>query len=315
MNDLLPQDFELAGRAVLAFLRDRFGFDLWMLTRAEGDDWIVLQAEDLSYGVQSGKVFRWADSFCAEMVKGNGPRVAPNSELVPAYRAAQIAQQFPIKAYIGMPLQNADGSLFGTLCAINPTPQPESIRGEQALLELLAGLLSQILQADLKAAAAVRRTQYLEAAAHNDALTSVYNRRAWDELLAREEDRCKRYGHPAAIISIDLDELKNINDTHGHAAGDALPQKTSNALRKAVWDVDVVARLGGDEFGIIAVECNSTGLAVLVGRIRQYFADDDIKASVGACAREHGSGLTRAWETADRLMYEEKKQSRAHVVS
>ena len=77
MNDLIFNDFEAAGQRVLAFLHQRFGFGLWMVTRTEGEDWIVLQSEDHGYGVKPGTVFRWADSFCSEMVKGNGPRIAP----------------------------------------------------------------------------------------------------------------------------------------------------------------------------------------------------------------------------------------------
>ena len=69
-------DFESASRAVLAFLHDRLGFDLWMVTRTEGDDWIVLQSEDHGYGVKDGTVFRWADSFFSQMVLGRGPCIA-----------------------------------------------------------------------------------------------------------------------------------------------------------------------------------------------------------------------------------------------
>lgn len=60
------QNFESASAAVLGFLRQRLGFGLWMVTRTEGDDWIVLQSEDHGYNVKAGKVFKWADSFCSE---------------------------------------------------------------------------------------------------------------------------------------------------------------------------------------------------------------------------------------------------------
>ena len=104
VSHLLMQDFETAGKAVLFFLRARFGFGLWMITRTEGNDWIVLQAEDHGYGVSAGTVLRWSYSFCSEMVKGNGPRIAPDSAEVPAYVRAPIGQQVPIRAYVGIPL-------------------------------------------------------------------------------------------------------------------------------------------------------------------------------------------------------------------
>ncbi|MEO7031776.1 MAG: sensor domain-containing diguanylate cyclase, partial [Herbaspirillum sp.] len=114
MNLISNGDFETTSRAVLTFLHQRLGFALWIITRTEGENWIILQSEDHGYGVTLGMVFRWADSFCSEMIKGNGPRIAPNSDLVAAYRQAPISRQVPIKAYVGSPLLCADGSLFGT---------------------------------------------------------------------------------------------------------------------------------------------------------------------------------------------------------
>jgi len=306
MHDLAFHDFETAGRAVLAFLRQRLGFGLWMVTRTEGDDWIVLQSEDHGYGVKPGAVFRWADSFCSEMVKGNGPRIAPDSDFVPAYAAASIGRQVAIKAYIGVPLRDAGGALFGTLCAIDPSPQPEAIAKEQALIELLAALLSTVLQAELKAAHEKRRSERLELDAETDSLTQLYNRRAWDRLLSTEEERCRRYGHPAVVLSIDLDELKQVNDTHGHAAGDALITRAADALRKAAREVDIIARLGGDEFCILGVECDLAGAEALLGRTRKALADAQVNASVGLAIRTPSGGLKGAWEAADQLMYIEK---------
>lgn len=309
MNPLLPFDnFESAGRAVLAFLQQRLGFDLWMVTRTLGDDWIVLQSQDRGYGVEPGTVYRWTESFCARMIEGDGPRVAPNARRVPAYADAPIARQVPIQAYIGVPLVHADGSLFGTLCAIHPQPQPEAIVAEQALVELLAALLSSVLQADLRAASEMRRAETLKAQALYDALTNLYNRRAWDSLMAYEEERCRRYGHPAAVLAIDLDGLERVNDEHGHAAGDALLQRAGHALRNAARAVDVVARLGGDEFGIISAECDAAGATALLGRVRAALAGAGVEASVGLAVRTPRLGLHGAWDSADRLMLEDKRR-------
>lgn len=307
MNDLVFKDFEAAGQRVLAFLHQRFGFGLWMIARTEGEDWIVLQSEDHGYGVKPGTVFRWTDSFCSEMVKGNGPRIAPNSDSVPAYAAAPIGRQVAIKAYVGVPLVDAGGKLFGTLCAIDPSPQSEDIVKEQGLIELLASLLSTLLQTELKAAREMQRSERLELETETDSLTQLYNRRAWDRLLSTEEDRCRRYGHSAIVLSIDLDKLKWINDTHGHAAGDALIVRAADALRKAVRKVDIVARLGGDEFSVIGVECDNNGAKALLSHIRMALADAKVKASVGLAPRIPSHGLKGAWEEADRLMYVEKR--------
>jgi len=300
-------DFESAVRAVLAFLHHRFGFGLWMVTRTEGEDWIVLQTEGHAYDVNPGQVFCWTDSFCSRMVKGDGPRIAPDSDAIPAYAAAPIGQQVPIKAYIGVPLMNADGTLFGTLCAIDPFRQPGTLLKEQDLLELCASLLSTVLELELRVDQETRRSEHLEMEAQSDALTQLLNRRAWDQLLLKEEERCRRYGSPASVMIIDLDKLKAVNDTFGHAAGDGLIRRVAETLRKAAREVDIVARLGGDEFGIISVECNQAGAEALLARTREALAEQQIEASVGIAVRVPESGLMGAWEVADQLMYQEKR--------
>lgn len=300
-------DFESAGKATLAFLHRKFGFGLWMVTRTQGDDWIVLQSEDHGYGVAPGTVFKWADSFCSEMIKGNGPRVAPDSGFVPAYACAPIGAQVPIRAYIGVPLTSADGELFGTLCAIDPVRQPDTIIADQDLIELLALMLSAILSTELRVAAESRRSERLAVEALVDPMTNLSNRRAWDRLLAQEEERCRRYGHAAAVFAIDLDGLKQLNDDFGHSAGDALISLAAEALREIAREVDIVARLGGDEFGVVAVECDRAGAEILLKRIHDAFASRKVRASVGFSMRNPETGITVAWGDADTRMYAEKK--------
>ena len=302
------ENFQAASRATLEFLHQRLGFALWMVTRTEGNDWIVLQTEDHGYGVKPGTVFQWADSFCSEMIKGNGPRVAPDSNQVPAYLDAPIGRQVPIQAYVGVPLRHSDGSLFGTLCAIDPDRQPHTLVQEQPLVELLAGMLSTLLQWELKAGSAERRNERLALEAATDVLTSLNNRRAWNDLLAQEEERCRRYGHPAAVLVADLDGLKEVNDGAGHAAGDLLLQQAAKALQGAARETDLVARLGGDEFGILAIECDRQGAETLLLRARAALHEAGVPASVGMALRNPASGLQAAWDSADLAMYAVKRQ-------
>lgn len=306
-SHLFP-DFQTAAQAVLKYLQQTLGFDLWMVTRTEGDDWIVLQVSDRGYGVKSGDVFRWADSFCSHMVTGEGPRVAPCSSQVPVYRNAPIANQVNIGAYVGVPLVGEDGTLFGTLCAIDPVPQPDEIAQQLPLIELVAKLLSTILHADIKAAEQTRRADRLQAEAFTDALTGLYNRRGWDQLLAEEEQLCASYGSPACVIVVDLDDLKQVNDSQGHAAGDALLQTTAAVLHQVTRKQDVVARIGGDEFVILAVECGLLQGQWLMERIQQALEQTAVRASLGVAARHPGQGLRAAWAEADRAMYTQKRQ-------
>jgi len=307
MNNAEFKNFEEAGQAVLKFLYQKFGFNLWMITRTEGDDWIVLQSEDNGYNVQPGQVFRWADSFCSQMVQGKAPRIAPRSEDIPLYVNAPIGKQVEIKAYIGQPLTKEDGSLFGTLCAIDPRPQSEAIMKEAGLIDLLGQMLSYILQGELREVEQIRQRERFKEEALSDSLTGLFNRRAWDNLVNLEEERCKRYGHPTAILMIDLNNLKTINDSLGHNAGDELIQKAATTLKGCVRSNDIVARLGGDEFAILSIENNQINAESLVNRVLQAFAEANISAAIGLAMRNPLNGLLKTLQEADEKMYKHKK--------
>ena len=306
--------FEAGARAALRVLHQRLDFDLWMVTRTEGPDWIVLHAEDHGYGVGDNTVFQWADSFCSRMVAGSGPRIAPNSASVPAYAEAAIGQMVKIQAYIGVPLRMSDGSLFGTLCGIHPTPHSEEITKELPLIELLADLLSSLLNTELAATAAMRRAELAESDATTDSLTGLYNRRAWDSFLEAEDARCRRYGHPACVMAIDLDGLKQVNDSLGHPSGDELIRRAGSAIRRATRTSDVAARVGGDEFAVLGVECNREKSCALLNRIRDVLADAGVAASVGLATHQPGRRLQTCWELADQAMYVEKMKNKARRI-
>jgi diguanylate cyclase len=195
-------DFTSTARFVLEFLHQRFGFSLWMVTRTEGNDWIVLESEDHGYGVTKGNVFRWADSFCSHMVAGRGPFIAPNSVDIPVYAAAPIGTQVPIGAYIGVPLNDADGGLFGTLCAIDPKPQSATLSDELPLIKLMGRLISTCLAAELRLSTIDRQRELLEFKPSMSKYVGVYNHVGWNRIVAAEELRCNRYGHPATVVSI-----------------------------------------------------------------------------------------------------------------
>lgn len=307
MNDIKFKNFEEASCAVLTFLYQRFGFKLWMVTRAEGEDWIVLQVNDHGYNIETGRVFQWADSYCSQMVQGKGPRIAPRSQDIPVYANADINKQADIKAYIGQPLMKEDGSLFGTLCAIDPQPQPEKLVEEEGLISLLGQMLSYILQGELREIEHIRQSERFKEEALSDSMTGLFNRRGWDKLLALEEDRCKFYGHPAAIIMIDLNDLKIINDNQGHDAGDELIQKTASTLSKCVRSNDIVARLGGDEFAVLSIENNLINAIGLANRILQAFEEANISAAIGVAVRNPTYGLLTAMHEADKKMYQHKR--------
>ena len=92
-----------------------------------------------------------------------------------------------------------------------------------------------------------------------DPLTGLYNRRFAEQRLAAEASRSKRYGHPLTVISFDLNNFKEINDRHGHPAGDEVLREFGKRLLTAVRLSDFAVRMGGDEFLAILPECPTTG--------------------------------------------------------
>lgn len=305
------RDYDEAAAAVLKLLQENIGFGLWLVTRQEEDDWIVLTAQDRSYGVKGGDVLRWSDSFCSRMVEGLGPNIAPIAADIESYARAPIASQLDIGAYIGIPLRNMDGSLFGTLCAVDPEPQPPEVRGRLLEIATYARLLGTILSAEIAQHEHLRQLERAEVEADTDALTGLFNRRGWERLLEIEEKRCKRYGGPAGVVALDIDKLKAVNESMGHAAGDQLLRRAARVLERTVRATDVVARLGGDEFGVLAPDESALALEQLAERLQSNLAEAGVEASVGIARRDPRSDLGEALRHADEKMRFDKKARRA----
>ncbi|CAA9507815.1 MAG: diguanylate cyclase/phosphodiesterase (GGDEF & EAL domains) with PAS/PAC sensor(s) [uncultured Solirubrobacteraceae bacterium] len=177
--------------------------------------------------------------------------------------------------------------------------------------ELAHRLLTSLLQAEERAERARLRAERAEAEASTDVLTGACSRRYWEQVLDGEERRCARYGHHACVVSVDLDELKSVNDAGGHGAGDALLRATARALGTVTRATDVVARVGGDEFAVLAVDTDLVTGRVLVGRIAEALRAAGVSASVGLAERDPEAGLDAAWAEADHRMYAAKRRRHA----
>ncbi len=121
----------------------------------------------------------------------------------------------------------------------------------EALLGEISRLRSEISRLE-------QRVEMLDRLAHQDSLIELPNRRGFMRQLERLIDRVTRYGDPAALLFVDIDGLKKINDSFGHAAGDEALIQVARALAGGVRRSDCVARLGGDEFGILLEHADET---------------------------------------------------------
>jgi diguanylate cyclase (GGDEF) domain len=163
----------------------------------------------------------------------------------------------------------------------------------------------------------------LETLALTDPLTGLYNRRYFFERGWNEYVRARRYHHPLAIIMVDLDFFKQINDKHGHACGDKVLMEVAKLFLQTLRDVDLVARFGGEEFIILIPETDQAGVEFLAQRIRQEIYDTpmehngknfNITASLGVALIE---GVVGDFESlinqADIALYHAKENGRNKV--
>jgi diguanylate cyclase (GGDEF)-like protein len=311
-------DFAAASKEALAFLHARLGLGLWMVTRADEDDWIVLSAVDHIYGIDeliaNGIVFHWADTLCARMARGDGPRIAPRVADVPAYAGAPLARKLRIGAYVGVPLTDGDGKLFGTLCGFDPEPRPESLVEHERLVEVIADMLSGLLRAELQANSLAREVEAARGEALVDPLTGLSNRRAWERALAAEEERCRRYGAPACVIVVEFDSPEAEGEIEDEdllrAQRVALLLRGAQALRHTVRKPDTLARLDDATFVVLGVECTNAEAMSLLRRLDLGLKEAGVSAALGMAMRARSERLSEAWKRAADAM-EEHRQARA----
>jgi diguanylate cyclase (GGDEF)-like protein len=183
-------------------------------------------------------------------------------------------------------------------------------------------LAAEVERLELELAAARNRMAVLETRAEIDPLTDLVNRRGFERELKRALAYVKRYGIGAALIYLDLDGFKPVNDRHGHAAGDAVLKAVAMVLTRHVRASDLVARLGGDEFVVLLWNLDEPG-ALLKARAleaavaRTTATHNGVSLTVGASA---GAAMllpldtpAKALERADRAMYARKSGRRGAV--
>ena len=151
--------------------------------------------------------------------------------------------------------------------------------------------------------------------ARSDPLTGVGNRLAWHEAVERCERRLVEEGVGSTVVLVDLNRLKETNDTYGHDVGDRLIQALAAELAIALPNADVLARIGGDEFAILVAGGGQRGRTELVFRLRSALAgvavaDVPVLASLGAAACPPCSSLAEAIRVADESLYAEKASRR-----
>ncbi len=189
-------------------------------------------------------------------------------------------------------------------------------------VERMATALSEIEEAHRQARAAQAELRRL---ASIDELTGVANRRWFTAMASRELERCRRFNHQLALLMIDVDHFKRVNDTHGHAVGDEVLKAFTRILESNLRSVDLLGRLGGEEFAVVLPEAEEKAAWQTAERLRaaveslQFPFEDGtvlrITTSVGiSILSASGESLDSLLARADSALYEAKGEGRNRVV-
>lgn len=308
-------DFLTAAEDVVGFLHGRVGLDLWMVTQVVGDQQVTVVASP-PHLAPRGTAIPWVEGFCSRMVSGRGPRVASVTAAVPDYAGLTFGPATRVSSYLGVPLLRGDAAVYGTVCGFGLRAAPPTLARALPLVEQIARLLSSILAMEGAAAARQELVDRVVEESERDVLTGLLNRRGWERALDVEEARCRRSGSDAAVLVLDLDGLKGVNDSRGHQAGDEFLRRTADVLRGNSRPSDVLARTGGDEFAVLMVREGAPSPEEFArdyaARLAGALAAADCPVSIGFSERSAAdAGMVDAWSRADVSMYEVKMRRRA----
>ena len=164
----------------------------------------------------------------------------------------------------------------------------------------------------------------LEQQAHQDYLTRLFNRRHFMEQGQLELSRAQRYSNLLSVFMLDIDFFKNVNDTHGHKAGDIVLQKLGDILRETLRSIDIVGRIGGEEFAVLLPETNIQKATEVAERLREITAGTDVvlenglplhfTISIGVAAlKGKDTNIDMLLSQADKALYQAKESGRNKV--
>ena len=245
--------------------------------------------------------------LCVEVIRSGQPILLTPDQIAPGFETLMSAHDAP--CWLGVPLN----SQKGTIGALIVKSIPGGERYTEQDKELLQFVCAQV-------ATAIERKQLharLQHMAQYDQLTQLPNRELLRDRLKASMEVAREASGRMALLYVDLDRFKQVNDTHGHAVGDMLLQAVANRLRGCVRDTDTVARIGGDEFVVLLHSIQAPeDTDIVVGKIRQVLDQPlrldghnlNIQPSIGVAQYpEHGTEEKQLLRHADEAMYTAKR--------
>lgn len=242
-------------------------------------------------------------SFCGHAILGDGAFVVEDAHNDERFidNPLLIGQKH-IRFYAGYPIRYLDGSKLGTLCIKDVKPRQFSEDDRQLLKDLATIVEHEIQAVEL---------------ATMDELTGILNRRGFNMSAEKSLNICKRGALPVALVFLDLNEFKPINDKFGHAEGDKALQLFASILDDVGRDSDIVARMGGDEFVILLVDADKNAVDEVMKRFSQQIQRCNEQQALGyhitfsygivLFEPEKHATIDELLSEGDALMYERKK--------
>ncbi|MDR7330893.1 sensor domain-containing diguanylate cyclase [Roseateles asaccharophilus] len=311
-------------RPLLEMLEAVTGLESTYLTTvdlAEGMQHIIYARNSKDLQIPEGLSVPWGDTLCKRALDENRPFT---DDVAGIWGDSGAARELGIQTYVSTPVRTDEGRLYGTLCAASSRRQPLTTEA-QHVLGLFARLIEQHVERERLVEKLTRANDELHLLALTDVLTGLPNRRALMQELTRLKAVAQRTGCWLLVGAIDLDGFKQINDGHGHDAGDEFLRGISARLQAALRAGDVLARMGGDEFLVVGLgprlsEDGESAATLLRQRLStatvgRYHTTPTVidydGASVGVvCLDPQRTGAEEALRQSDAAMYRVKLERR-----
>lgn len=239
-------------RPLLEMLQTVSGLESTYLTTVDLDaglQHVVYARNSRNLQIPEGLSVPWGDTLCKRALDEGRPFT---DEVGAVWADSKAAQQLGIQTYVSTPVRADDGALYGTLCGASSERRPLTPEAEQ-VLRMFANLIEQHVSRERLMEQLQQANVELQTQALTDALTGLLNRRALQQEVVRLISLAQRTGCWLLAGAIDLDGFKQINDGHGHDAGDQFLRGVSARLQAVLRSGDVLARLGGDEFVVVGL--------------------------------------------------------------
>jgi diguanylate cyclase (GGDEF)-like protein len=247
------------------------------------------------------------------------PLVVPDVEGHPVFGDSASVDS-SVRGFASVPLLSPQGTSWGALCVVDTRPLMLDAAAMESLTNQAQELARNLDERFGLPQHAAATFQALEQLAATDPLTGLANRRGCEKSIASEISRAKREQKPLSCILIDVDRFKQVNDTHGHHAGDQLLRELSGILRRSVRAYDIVSRWGGEEFLLVLPGADLAAARALAERIRIAVESlpahtvGGVTVSAGIASFDDDYNFDATLRVADRRLYQAKAAGRNCVI-